>query len=69
MVRPFEPTSSVDIIQAIGQEVRSQNSEVSSSLIVHMNSKFIGYHDFPHKMLMEEEEIRCLRNQKKARLL
>ena len=56
VVLAFEPKHSVDIIQAINRGARSHNAEVSSTLIVRINSKFI-YHDaFPYQVLMEEEE-------------
>ena len=45
---------------------RIQNAEVLYNLIVQMISKFISYDDFFHQMLIDEEDIRCVRDQKRA---
>ena len=56
LILAFESKHSVDIIQAVGHKARSYNTEVSSTLIIQINSKFIYYVAFPYQVLMEEEE-------------
>ena len=53
----FKPKCSIDIIQAIGCEARSHNAEVSSTLIIHINSKFIDYDVFPYQVLWKRKRI------------
>ena len=55
---------SVDIIQAIDRRARGHNAEVSSTLIIHINSKFIVYYAFVHEVLIRLDETKFENDQK-----